>query len=250
MTNEFRALDTVGERVERSSFILVELTRNVGIAAAMPDLAQELDQIQLVPLSDRRVLMVVVTRDHMVRNRLVTLDEPTSPSELTSICNYVNRNFSGWQLGQARRELLHRIETERELYHETLHKLQMLSRKGLLDVDTSPHIHMEGSSNLLGLDLHLTRERTRELFHALEEKQRLMELLDRFMEQKPGELAVCVGLEQAHPAMKDLALIGMNIRMASGLSARVAVLGPMRMNYERVIAAVLQTSRALESAQF
>ena len=250
MTNEFRALDTVGERVERSSFILVELTRNVGIAAAMPDLAQELDQIQLVPLSDRRVLMVVVTRDHMVRNRLVTLDEPTSPSELTSICNYVNRNFSGWQLGQARRELLHRIETERELYHETLHKLQMLSRKGLLDVDTSPHIHMEGASNLLGLDLHLTRERMRELFHALEEKQRLMELLDRFMEQKPGELAVCVGLEQAHPAMKDLALIGMNIRLASGLPARVAVLGPMRMNYERVIAAVLQTSRALESAQF
>src|SRR6185369_14260312 len=57
MKNEFRGLDTVGERVERSSYILVELTRNVGIAAAIPELAQELDQIQLVPLSDRRVLM-------------------------------------------------------------------------------------------------------------------------------------------------------------------------------------------------
>jgi heat-inducible transcriptional repressor len=109
---------------------------------------------------------------------------------------------------------------------------------------------MEGASNLLGLDLHLTRERMRELFHALEEKQRLMELLDRFLEQPPGELAVRVGLEQAHPAMKDLALIGMTIRMASGVPVKVAVLGPMRMNYERVIAAVLQTSRALESAKF
>ena len=88
----------------------MELTRNVGIAAAIPELAQELDQIQLVPLSDRRVLMVLVTRDHMVRNRVVMLDEPTSPDELASICNYVNRNFSGWQLGQARRELLRRIE--------------------------------------------------------------------------------------------------------------------------------------------
>jgi heat-inducible transcriptional repressor len=250
MTNEFRALDTVGERVERSSYILVELTRNVGIAAAIPELAQELDQIQLVPLSDRRVLMVLVTRDHMVRNRAVMLDEPTSPEELTSICNYVNRNFSGWQLGQARRELLRRIENERELYHAAMHKLQLLSQKGLLDVDTSPQVHMEGASNLLGLDLHLTREKMRELFHALEEKQRLMELLDRFLEQPPGELAVRVGLEEAHPAMKDLALIGMTIRMASGLPAKVAVLGPMRMNYERVIAAVLQTSRALESAKF
>ena len=250
MANEFRNLDTVGERVQRSSYILVELTRNVGIAAAIPELAQELDQIQLVPLSDRRVVMVMVTRDHMVRNRVVTLDEPTSPDELLSICNYVNRNFSGWQLGQARRELLRRIETERELYQDVLHKLQMLSQKGLLALDTSPHIHMEGASNLLGLDLHLTRERMRELFHALEEKQRLMELLDRFLEQPPGELAIRVGLESAHPAMKDLALIGTTIRMASGLPAKVAVLGPMRMNYERVIAAVLQTARALESAQF
>src|SRR6185369_2715298 len=150
MTNQFRGLDTVGERVERSSYILVELTRNVGIAAAIPELAQELDQIQLVPLSDRRVLMVLVTRDHMVRNRVVMLDEATSPGELASICNYVNRNFSGWQLGQARRELLRRIENERELYHEVMHKLQLLSQKGLLDVDTSPQVHMEGASNLLG----------------------------------------------------------------------------------------------------
>src|SRR4051794_21562679 len=108
LTNEFRGLDTVGQRVERSSYILVELTKNVGIAAAIPELAQELDQLQLVPLSDRRVLMVLVTRDHMVRNRVVMLDEPSSPEELLSICNFVNRNFRGWQLGKARRELLTR----------------------------------------------------------------------------------------------------------------------------------------------
>jgi heat-inducible transcriptional repressor len=247
---ELRGLDTVGERMERSSSILTELTRNVGIAAAMPELAQELDQIQLVPLSDRRVLMVLVTRDHMVRNRVVMLEEPASPDELNSICNYVNRNFGGWQLGQARRELLRRIAEERELYHEVQRKLQLLYRKGLLEVDTSPELHMDGASNLLGLDLHLTREKLRELFHALEEKQRVIELLDRFLEEPAGQLAVRVGLEEAHPAMKDLALIGITIRMPSGLPAKVAVLGPMRMQYERVMAAVLETSRALACAQF
>lgn len=247
---ELRGLDTVGERMERSSSILTELTRNVGIAAAMPELAQELDQIQLVPLSDRRVLMVLVTRDHMVRNRVVVLEEPASQDELNSICNYVNRNFTGWQLGQARRELLRRIAEERELYHEVQRKLQWLYQKGLLEVDTSPELHMDGASNLLGLDLHLTREKLRDLFHALEEKQRVIELLDRFLEEPAGQLAVRVGLEEAHPAMKDLALIGITIRMPSGLPAKVAVLGPMRMHYERVMAAVLETSRALAGAQF
>jgi heat-inducible transcriptional repressor len=247
---ELRSLDTVGERMERSSSILTELTRNVGIAAAMPELAQELDQIQLVPLSEHRVLMILVTRDHMVRNRVVSLQEPASPDELNSICNYVNRNFGGWQLGQARRELLRRIAEERELYHEVQRKLQLLYQKGLLEVDTSPELHMDGASNLLGLDLHLTREKLRDLFHALEEKERVIELLDRFLEEPAGQLAVRVGLEEAHPAMKDLALIGITIRMPSGLPAKVAVLGPMRMQYERVMAAVLETSRALTCAQF
>ncbi len=249
MRNEIGALDTIGARVERSSHMLMELSRNVGIAAAIPALAQELDQIELVPLSDNRILMILATRDRMVRNRVVTLDERASPDELASIRNYVNRNFSGWQLGAARRELLRRMLEDRELYDAALRKLQTLCRKGLLECDTSPEVHMEGASNLLGLDLHLTRESLRDLLRALEEKHRLIEILDRFLESPPGELAVHVGLEEAHPAMKGLALIGMSVQLASGLPAKVAVLGPARMHYERAMAAVFETSRALESAQ-
>jgi heat-inducible transcriptional repressor len=228
----------------------MELTRNVGIAAAIPALAQELDHIELVPLADQRVLIVLVTRDHMLRNRVVALEQPASPDELMSIRNYVNRNFSGWQLGAARRELLRRILEERALYDAAQSQIQALCRKGMLEVDTSPEVHMEGASNLLALDLRLTREKMRQLLRALEEKSRLMELLDRFLDLPIGELDVRVGLEEIHPAMKDLALIGVNVRIGSGLPAKVAVLGPMRMHYERVMAAVLQTSRALENARF
>jgi heat-inducible transcriptional repressor len=250
LRRELSGLPTVEARVERSSQVLMELTRNVGIAAAIPALGQELDQIELLPLGGNRVLMVLVTRDHMVRNRVLRLDEPVTPEELISVRNYVNRNFSGWQLAAARRELLRRMEEERAMYDEVERKLRLLYHNGLLAVDTVPEVHMEGASNLLGLDLHLTREKMRELLRALEEKRRVVELLDRFLEQPPGELEVHVGLEQAHPAMRDLTLIGMTIRMASGLPAKVAVLGPVRMHYERVMAAVFETSNALQSAAF
>ena len=249
LSSQFSGLDSVGAHVERSSQMLTELTRNVGIAAACRPVSQELEQIELVPLADRRVLMILVTRDQMVRNRAITLEEPVSPADLVSIRNYINRNFAGWQLGEARRELVRRMLAERELYQAELRKMQLLFQRGLLDVDTSPEVHMEGVSNLFGLDLHLTREKMRELLRALEEKKRLIELLDRFLEQPPGELQMHVGLEQAHPAMKDLALIGMTVRLPTGVPAKVAVLGPMRMHYERVMAAVFQTSRALENAE-
>ena len=249
LRTELGSAYTLEERVERSSHILTELSRAVGIAAALPA-TQELDQIELIPLAGNRVLMILVTRDHAVRNRVVPLDEPINPDELVSIRNYVNHHFTGWKLGDARRELLRRLVEERALYDAVMRKITQLYQKGLLDAENAPEVHMEGASNLVGLDLHLTREKMRDLLHALEQKQRLIELLDRFLEDQPGALEVHVGLGEAHPAMSDLALIGMTVRLPNGLPAKVAVLGPMRMHYERVMGAVLQTSRVLESAPF
>ena len=249
LQNELGEVHTVEERIERCSRMLMELTRNVGIAAALPATSQELDQIELVPLADRRLLMILVTRDRMVRNRVVVLEEPVSPEELVSIRNYVNRNFSGWRLGDARRELVRRMVEDHALYDALRRKLEALYQRGLLETDASPEIHMEGASNLLGLDLHLTREKLRDLMHALEEKKRLIDLLDRFLEP-PRELNVYVGLEQIHPSMKELALIGMSFHLPTGLSAKVAVLGPMRMHYQKVMSAVLHMGHALESVPF
>src|SRR3954470_13103287 len=133
LSNEFSALDTVGARVERSSFILMEMTRNVGIAAALPALSQELDQIELIPLAENRVLTIPVTRGRRVRNKVGALEDPVGVDELISIRNYIKRNFHGWQLGEARRELVRRLLEDRELFQAAMRKVQVLYQKGLLD---------------------------------------------------------------------------------------------------------------------
>jgi heat-inducible transcriptional repressor len=240
---QFSDLESMEARIQRTSHILTELTHNVGIAAALPTGGQVLDQIELLALSEGRVLMILATRDRMVRNRVVVLGEPVTQDELWSIRNYVNHNFSGWTLREARLELLRRMDLERAAYDAVMRKLSTLYQKGLLESGSAPEIHMEGASNLFGIDLHLTREKMRDLLRALEEKQRLVEMLDRFLEEMPGGVQVRVGLEEAHPAMKELALIGITLALPGGLSAKIAVLGPMRMQYERVMGAVLHIGR-------
>jgi heat-inducible transcriptional repressor len=240
-------VESLAHRVELSSHFLTEFTRNVGITAAIPASSQQLDQIELLKLADRRVLMIVITRDATVRNRVVSVNEELSQDELNSIRNYVNQNFSGWALGAARLELERRLLEESAAYDAILRRLTLLYGKGLLDLDPAPEVHMEGASNLVGLDLHLTRERMRELFQALEEKKRVLQLLDRFLEQPSGEVGVKVGLGEAHPSLKAFSLIGLNVILPSGLSAKIAVLGPMRMNYEKVLSAVLHVGDAFQS---
>ncbi|RPI09865.1 MAG: heat-inducible transcription repressor HrcA, partial [Acidobacteriales bacterium] len=66
------------------------------------------------------------------------------------------------------------------------------------------------------------------------------------LEQPPGEVSVQVGLGDLHPAMGELSLIGINVAAPGGMAAKIAVLGPMRMNYERVMAAVLGVGRSLQ----
>ena len=239
--------DTVESRVEHSSRILTEMTRGVGIAAAIPTLNLELDHIELIDLGDRRVLMIVVTNDRMVRNRVVAVEEPLGPEELASIRNYINRNFSGWTLSEIHGELRLRLEQQSAAYDSILKKLTVLYSKGLLDIEVSPEVHLEGASNLVGLDLHLTREKMRELFKALEEKKRILELLEQFLEQSAGEVMVRVGLAEAHPSMTELSLIGVAVALKGGLCAKIAVLGPMRMNYEKAISAVLHMGQAFQS---
>jgi len=244
LRSEYGRLDSVEARVEHTSRMLTEMTRSVGIAAAIPQLSPALDQIELVALPDRRVLMVVITRDGEVRNRVVTLDEPVSSEELGSIRNYINRNFSGWRLERVRKELSERLEQASAAYDTLLQKLTLLYSKGLLEMESTPEVHMEGASYLLTLDLHLTREKMRELFRALEEKKRVLELLDRFLERPAGEIGVHVGLGEVHPSMGELALIGLPVILPNGLSAVIAVLGPMRMNYGRVMSAVQNVGSA------
>jgi heat-inducible transcriptional repressor len=247
LRGELSQLTTMEARVERSSRMLTEMTQSVGITAAIPTSSQTLDQIELVALADRRVLMIVVTRDHMVHNRVVTLDEPVSQDEFTSIRNYINRNFAGWNLSEIHADLKRRFEQQSAAYDAMLKQLTLLYSKGLLDIQMAPEIHLDGASYLVGLDLHLTREKLRELFHTLEEKKRILQLLDRFLEQPAGELAVQVGLADAHPSMHGLSLIGGSLPLAGGLSAKIAVLGPMRMNYGKAMSAVYHVSQAFSS---
>jgi heat-inducible transcriptional repressor len=246
LKEELRSLDTVDLRVERSSHVLMQISKSMGIAAAIPTQNQILHQVELLALTDRRVLMLVVTQDRMVRDKVVTVDYDVTQDELHSIRNYINAHFSGFSIAAAQREMKARLEEDRAMYDHILRNLNVLMRKGLLDIGMAPTLHTEGAANLVGFNLHLTREKMRDLLRMLEEKKRILELLERFLESD-GEVGVQVGLGDVHPSLEEFALIGVTVQLPGGLSAKIAVLGPVRMKYDRVMGAVYHVGQALQN---
>ena len=245
--SELSRADSVGERLEKTSRLLTELTRNVGIAAAIPTDTQTLAKVEFLLLADMRVLMVVETRDRIVRNRVVALDTAVTQDELNAVRNFVNISYSGWSLATIRRDLRSRLAEDRVAYDTLLRQLQALYQNGLLDLGLTAEVHFEGTSNLVSPELEFSRERLREIFRTLEEKQRLLDLLERFLEQSRNEVAVQIGLGELHASLQDLSLIGVTVCLPSGITTRVAVLGPLRMNYAQVLATVYHVGEAIQS---
>ncbi len=241
------AEETLESIMQQSSHLLREMTHGMGIAAAIPAGSQVLDQIDFVPLAPRRILVILVTRDKMVRSPVVSLEEDVTADELNVMRNYVNRHFIGWTLADVRRELGARLDETRSQYREAMRKLAYLYEHGLLDLGLAPELHVDGASNLAVTEVYLTGDQLRELFEALEEKARVLELLERFLEKSAETVAAQIGLGEAHPSMRGLSLVGTTVAFPSGVTARIAVLGPMRMDYERAVSAVRHLREAIQS---
>jgi heat-inducible transcriptional repressor len=246
----FEDAGSVEGRVECASHMLTEMTNGMGITATIPTGRQTLHQIELIALGGKRVLIIVVTLDRMVRDRVVEVDEPVTQDDLVTIRNYVNIEFGGWVIAEIQNELRRRVEMAAAARDRIQQSVLMFYRKGLLDVSLRPEVHLDGAANVIGFDLRLTRAHLRELVRALEEKKLILELLEKFLgapAEPDNPVSVRIGLGTEPPGMGEMSLIGVTVTMPGGTPAKLAVLGPMRMDYSRAMSAVLHVGRAFSS---
>jgi heat-inducible transcriptional repressor len=131
-----------------------------------------------------------------------------------------------------------RLEAERSEYDKLMRSLEELYRKGALEAESgaTQSIFVEGVANLLAGEKD--RDRLRTMLHALEAKERLIELLNAYVDARERTVRVVVGLEEAIPELKDFVLFGATARLGPESLGTVAVIGPTRIQYQETINAV------------
>jgi heat-inducible transcriptional repressor len=169
---------------------------------------------------------------------MLMLDHDLTSNELETAARFLNENFHGWSMERIRIELARRLEAERSEYDRLMQSLDELYRKGALAAENvgAPVIFVEGVANLLAGETD--REHLRTMLHALEAKERLIELLNAYVDARQRTVRVVVGLEDAIPELRDFVLIGTTARMGSENLGTVAVIGPTRIQYQETINAV------------
>ena len=233
----------VQEFMERTSHVLSLISRNVGVAVAASGPKNALEHVYFSRLGDQKVLAVLVTKSGLVRDRVMRLD--LSQADLDAAARFINDNFRGWTLEAVRGEIARRLERERSEYDRLMTSVEQLYKQGVLSGDESAQvIFVEGAANLVAGEQD--RERLQALLQALEEKQKLVELLGAYLDAKQEAVRVVIGLDEALPSMRNLVLIGTPARVGGEVMGSLAVLGPPRMDYQHTITAVSYIARLFD----
>lgn len=231
--------------LERTSHVLATLSSGVGLAIAAAAEGDLLEHVHFSRLAPARVLAVVVTRSGMVRDRVLALDRDLTLGELETAANFLNEHFRGWSVEQVRSELARMVERERSEYQRLLNSVQQLWGKVVPATEARVQpVYVEGVANLIGPNID--GERLREMLAALEAKQRLVDLLNAYIDARQQSVRVVFDLEEQAPEMAGLVLIAAPTRLAGENRGTIGVIGSKRMDYENTMNAVSYLSRVFD----
>ena len=240
--SSLQGITDVQEFMERTSHVLSLISKNVGVAVALGGPKNALEHVYFSRLGDQKVLAVVVTKSGLVRDRVLRLDIQQADLDMAS--RYLNDNFRGWTIEAMRAELARRLEQERGEYDRLMASVEQLYRRGALADEGTQAVYVEGAANLVAGEQD--RQRLQELLQTLEEKQKVVQLLNAYLDTKQEAVRVVIGLDEALPSMRNFVLIGAPARVGGEVMGSLAVLGPTRLDYQHTITAVSYIARLFD----
>ena len=231
--------------ISSASHLLSGLTHFAGIVLTPRRMAPKIRQMEFVSLSDKRILLILVTSDGDVQNRILFTERPYSPSELTTATNYLNQYFAGHDFEHIRS----RVQEELRQLRGDLQGLMAAALAAGDDAMNKPDDQyvISGERNLLEVEeFSSNMKRLRELFDLFEQRTSLMQLLD--ISHRADGVQIFIGGESGLAPLDECSVVTAPYEVDGQIVGSVGVIGPTRMAYERVIPIVDITAKLLSSA--
>jgi heat-inducible transcriptional repressor len=250
LTQVSRQLDpdmSAQELIESASGILSEVTHMAGLVTIPKRDRTILRHLEFLPLSDQRVLVILVLDDHEVQNRVIQTSSDYTDIQLREAANFINQSFVGQDVMHIRRRLIESMQHDQKNMNSLMATAIDIAEKGLPgEEEEAGDYVVAGQENIFDLGQSKAIEDLRELFQAFSTKSDILDLLDRSMETEG--LQLFIGQESGFKILDDCSVVTSPYRIGGEQVGVLGVVGPTRMPYDRVIPAVDATARLLSAA--
>ncbi len=232
--------------VRRTSSLLASMTGMVGFVTG-PDIRNGvLHHVDFVRMAPTRLLVVMVSQAGHVTNRVVELASELTAEELRKCARYLEEQFKGYTLTEARELLLRRLKEIEDVVNGFVRNALTIADAAFASELTSD-VHVEGTSRMLGEPEFVSNiERAQQLFETLEERHRLVGILSACL--KDSEFRIVIGSEAQLPDLEGISLIGARYSNGSQNLGSIGIMGPTRMKYARHISVVDYIASSLSAA--
>lgn len=232
---------------ERASNLLSEITHLAGIVMIPRMNSKSLRHVEFLSLSNKRVLVILVTNEYEVQNRIIHTDRRYSTVELENATNYLNKAFAGKSIKKVREDLLRDLRETRYDMNKMMEMVIEIADKAFVEQDEESDFVMAGQTNLMGVAELASVEKLRELFEAFNEKKSILDLLDQVVHAQGVQ--IFIGEESGYAVFDQCSVVTAPYRSSDGkeVIGVLGVIGPTRMAYERVIPIVDLTAKLLGS---
>jgi heat-inducible transcriptional repressor len=234
------------EMTERAGHVLAEVSSGLGIVVSPPMAKIVLEHARMWLLPDGRVVVVLISPGGTTRDKILRPNRQFSQIELDRTAEFLNRQYAGWTLGAIREDLLSKLATDRERYDDLAHSALALCDPAVLGEDAGHQLYVEGAAQIAASP-DLADQQLRELLAAIEEKHRLVALLNACIDA-PEPVHVQIGVKEIPSAGENLALISAPYLRNDEVQGTLGILGPTRMRYERAMTAVAYVAQLFGEA--
>jgi heat-inducible transcriptional repressor len=233
------------ELISSAAGMLSQLTQFAGLVLIPKRKRSAFKHLEFLPLSEKKLLVIIVTDDNSVQNRIIVTEKPYSSSELIQASNYFNANFSG----QTFEEVQLKLHSELQQMQSDMNRLMTAALEAsakAVDNDKDGVV-IAGERNLLQVDeLSTNVTSLRKLFDIFERRTSLMQLLDN--SQRAEGIQIFIGGESGYLPLDECSMVTAPYEADGQVVGTLGVIGPTRMAYERVIPIVDVTAKLLSNA--
>ena len=230
----------------RASGALSAITSLASVVTLPRQSQMKLRQIEFLPLSDRRVLAILVVNDKEVQNRILQMERDYSADELQRAANFLNEHYQERELRDIRTDMVQQLHGMRETMNNLLIDAVTIAQKALdIELEQSGFV-VSGETKLMDCHELSDVETLKQLFQAFNEQRDLLRLLDRSI---VGDgVHIFIGQESGYQLLGDCSLVTSSYSVDGKVVGVLGVIGPQRMAYERVIPIVDITAKLVGAA--
>jgi heat-inducible transcriptional repressor len=237
--------DNPQRAIQSASQLLSQLTQFAGVVMTPRRRAPAFRQIEFLRLSEKRVLLIIVTQDGDVQNRVLFTERDYSPAELVSAANYLTQNYAGQNFEDVRQRLQQELREIRQDMMQLMSAALDAGNRAMAE-GSEPYV-LSGERNLItAQDPTQDLRRLRQLFELFEHKTTLLQILD--LSLRGQGVQVFIGGESGVAAPDDVSVVSAPYKVDGEVVGTVGVIGPSRMAYDRVVPVVEVTAKLLSSA--